>query len=109
MPDVHRPYRVPWGNGGALLISALTFGWAALATAALLWPGLGQSDADASLPDGFAGQRWQYEASQFIPLLFFFALGVLFYVLGAPTRRQEVVVPLTEPLIAPVTESGGGS
>ncbi len=105
MPDVHRPYRVPWGNGGAALFSGLTFFWSALATAALLWPGLGQSDPDASLPEGFAGQRWQYEASQIIPLLFFFALGVLFYILGAPTRRKEVVVPLG----TPVAEPGGGS
>jgi amino acid transporter len=97
LPDVKRPYRVPWGNGGALLFSALTFFWSALATAALLWPGLLQSNPDASLPSGFEGQRWQYEASQFIPLLFFIALGVLFYILGAPTRRQEVDVPIGAP------------
>jgi glutamate:GABA antiporter len=94
LPNVHRPYRVPWGNGGALLMSALTFGWAALATAALLWPGLGQSNPDSQLPSGFAGQRWQYEASQLIPLAFFILLGVVFYLLGAPTRRKEVTVPL---------------
>ena len=54
LPDVHRPYRVPFGNAGAFVISALTFGWALLATAALLWPGLGQSDPDSQLPSGFA-------------------------------------------------------
>ena len=111
LPDVHRPYRVPWGNGGALLLSALTFGWAALATAALLWPGLGQSDPDSQLPSGFApvvnsagkvtqaAQRWQYEASQLSPLAVFILLGVVFYALGAPTRR-EVPVPIAEPLAA---------
>ena len=41
-----------------------------------------------------AAQRWQYEASQLIPLGLFLAVGVLFYVLGAPTRRQEVAVQL---------------
>jgi amino acid transporter len=114
LPDVHRPYRVPWGNGGAALISALTFFWAALATAALLWPGLLQSNPDSQLPSGFApitnaagkvtqaGQRWQYEASQIIPLAFFVLLGVLFYALGAPTRRRQVVVPRVETLSAPV-------
>jgi glutamate:GABA antiporter len=113
MPDVSRPYRVPGGNTGALLISGLTFFWAALATAALLWPGLGQSNPDSQLPSGFApvvdsagnvtqaAQRWQYEASQFIPLALFFLLGVVFYALGAPTRRQEVAVPLAEPLTMP--------
>ena len=113
LPDVHRPYRVPWGNGGAALMSGLTFFWAALATAALLWPGLGQSNPDSQLPAGFApvvnsagqvtqaAERWQYEASQLVPLAVFILLGVVFYVLGAPTRRKEVVLPLVEPLAAP--------
>jgi amino acid transporter len=94
LPDVNRPYRVPGGNTGALIITVLTFGWAALATAALLWPGLGTSNPDSQLPSGFAGERWQYEASQLIPLALFFVLGVVFYVLGAPTRREQVEVPL---------------
>jgi amino acid transporter len=96
LPHIHRPYHVPWGNRGAFIISALTFFWSALATAALLWPGLGQSHPDASLPSGFEGQRWQYEASQFVPLLIFIAIGVVFYFLGAPTRRQQVDVPIGE-------------
>jgi glutamate:GABA antiporter len=105
LPDVARPYRVPWGNAGALLFSALTFGWAAFATAALLWPGVGQSDPNAALPSGFEGQRWQYEASQFIPLAFFIGLGILFYVLGAPTRKRQVTVPLVDASVAPAAAS----
>jgi glutamate:GABA antiporter len=95
LPDVHRPYRVPGGDMGALIISVLCFAWSLLATAALLWPGLGQSDPNSQLPAGFAGERWQYEASQIIPLLFFIGVGVVFYWLGAPTRRQQVDIPLT--------------
>jgi glutamate:GABA antiporter len=102
MPHVHRPYRVPGGDTGALIISVLCFGWSALATAALLWPGLGQSNPDSQLPSGFTGERWQYEASQIIPLLFFIGVGVVFYMLGAPTRRQQVDVPLGAPA-APAT------
>jgi glutamate:GABA antiporter len=105
LPDVARPYRVPWGNAGALLFSALTFGWAAFATAALLWPGVGQSDPNSALPSGFEGQRWQYEASQFIPLSFFIGLGILFYVLGAPTRKRQVTVPLADASVAPAAAS----
>jgi len=105
LPAVNRPYRVPWGNAGALLFSALTFGWAAFATAALLWPGLLQSNPDSALPSGFEGQRWQYEASQFIPLAFFICLGILFYILGAPTRRGDITVPVGEPAVAPATGS----
>ena len=105
LPHVHRPYHVPWGDRGAFVISALTFFWSFLATAALLWPGLGQSHPDQSLPSGFEGQRWQYEASQFIPLLAFIGLGVLFYVLGTPTRRQQVDIPIGEAAAAPATAS----
>jgi amino acid transporter len=94
LPDVQRPYRVPGGDMGALVISILCFGWSALATIALLWPGFGQSHPDASLPAGFAGQRLQFELSQFVPLAIFLGFGVLFYVLGAPTRRASVEVPL---------------
>jgi hypothetical protein len=39
--------------------------------------------------------------SQFIPLGIFVLLGVLFYILGAPTRRNEVDVPLGEPIPTP--------
>jgi len=94
LPDVHRPYRVPGGDKGALIISVLCFGWSALATLALLWPGLGQSNPDSQLPTGFAGERLQFELSQFIPLAIFIGLGVLFYVLGAPTRKAAVDLPL---------------
>jgi amino acid transporter len=100
LPDVHRPYRVPGGDTGALVISLLCFGWSALATIALLWPGIGQANPDQSLPTGFEGQRLQFELSQFIPLAAFLALGLLFYVLGAPTRRSQVdisLAPLPEP------------
>jgi amino acid transporter len=104
LPNVHRPYRTPFGDTGALIISALTFGWALLATAALLWPGLGQAHPDDSLPSGFAAvtsgagqhgaERLNYELSQMIPLAFFILLGVVFYWLGAPTRRASVTVPV---------------
>jgi len=96
LPDVHRPYRVPWGDTGALILSVLTFGWAAFATAALLWPGLGQSNPDSQLPAGFEHERWQFEASQLIPLGAFILLGIVFYILGAPTRREHVSVPLAQ-------------
>jgi amino acid transporter len=98
LPDVHRPYRVPGGDTGALIISILCFGWSALATVALLWPGLGQSNPDSHLPTGFEGQRLQFELSQFLPLAFFIGLGILFYYLGTPTRRALVEVPIGTPL-----------
>jgi amino acid transporter len=93
---VPRPYRIPWGNKGAWICGLLCTAWSALATVALLYPGFGTSHPDASLPDGWANQRGAYEASQFIPLAVLIALGVVFYVLGAPTRAKRADVPLVD-------------
>ncbi len=72
------------------------------ATVVLLWPGLGTSDPNAALDSlGFSHQRWQYEAAEFIPLAVILALGVIFYALGAPTRRKTATVPLVEPEAVP--------
>jgi amino acid transporter len=99
-PDVPRPFRIPGGDRVALGISVLTTFWALLATVALLWPGFATSfdvsKWNDSLPEGFEGQRLQYELSQFVPLLLFVLIGVLFYASGTATRRQQVQVPLTE-------------
>jgi len=94
-PEVPRPYKVPFGMAGVWVIGVLCELWALFATAALLWPGILTSNPDASLPTGFT--RSQYEWSQILPLLAFFALGIIFYLLGTPTRRDEVEVPLETP------------
>lgn len=96
---VPRPYRIPWGNKGAWICGVLCTGWSMLATVALLYPGFGTSDPDSSLPDGWAGQRGAYEASQFIPLAVPIAIGIIFYALGAPTRAKSAEVPLADPTL----------
>ena len=101
---VPRPYRIPVGNKGAWVCGVLCTAWSMLATVALLYPGFGTSNPDSSLPDGWAGQRGAYEASQFIPLAVLIALGLLFYVLGAPTRRRRRDV-----LLAEVPPGAGGA
>jgi glutamate:GABA antiporter len=99
-PHVPRPYKIPGGDGVALLVSVLTWLWAALASLSLLWPGiftsLHPSTWDASLPDDFAGQRFQYEAINLGALAFFLLLGALFYASGAKTRRQQVDISLLD-------------
>ena len=102
-PHVPRPYRVPGGMAGAWAVSILTTGWAMLATIALLYPGFGTSNPDASLPEGFEGQRAAFEASQFIPLAILVGLGLLFYWMGAPTRAKQVDVSLVEEPAAAVS------
>jgi glutamate:GABA antiporter len=95
-PHVPRPYRVPGGMAGAWIVTVLTTGWAMLATVALLYPGFGTAHPDKSLPEGFEGKRGAFEASQFIPLAILVALGLIFYWMGAPTRRREVAVSLVD-------------
>jgi amino acid transporter len=95
---VPRPYRIPGGAFGAWLCGGLCTLWAALATVALLYPGFGTSDPDASLPDGWSGQRGAYEVSQFVPLATLIVLGLLFYAAGAKTRREDATIPLASEL-----------
>lgn len=87
-PGAQRPFRVPGGRLGAWLCSVLCTGWALFATVSLVYPGFGTADPDASLPAGFEGQRMEYTLSQVIPLAVLVAVGVLFYILGKPTRRR---------------------
>jgi amino acid transporter len=85
---VSRPFRIAGGTPVVWLVSAVTTLWALVATVGLLWPGIGSSPADASLPTGWVGQRWSFELTQAIPLAVVFLLGVLWYAMGAPTRRE---------------------
>ena len=48
----------------------------------------------SSVPSGFS--RWGYETTVFIPVLITLAVGVLFYIMGAPTRRAQVDLPIVE-------------
>ena len=94
-PHVHRPFKIPGGMVGVWVAGCLTTFFAVLATLAGLFPGLGVNSHlldPASVPEGFS--RWGYETTVFIPILITLAIGVLFYVLGAPTRREQVDVPI---------------
>jgi len=115
-PDVERPYRVPGGDTGALIISIVTTLFAAFATLALLWPGFLQQNSDLALDDyGFCSQindvvqcqRFQYEMSQLIPLAIFIGMGVIFYFLGRRTREASVDIPFAEEL--ELDARGGGT
>src|SRR3954470_21443553 len=98
---VPRPYHVPGGLPGVWLVGVLCTFWSALATVALLYPGFGTSHPDSSLPDGWSGQRGAYEVSQFVPLAVLIGLGLVFYALGAKTRREGAEIPLSQVPAAP--------
>jgi amino acid transporter len=94
-PHVKRPFTIPGGMAGAWIVGILTTFFAVLASLAGLFPGLGVNSHlldPAAVPEGFS--RWGYELTVFIPLLVTLAVGVLFYILGAPTRRQQVDLPI---------------
>jgi glutamate:GABA antiporter len=87
-PDVPRPYRIPFGKVGLWTAGILTTAWAAFTTLEIIYPGTFTAHPDNSLPSGFTGERLQYTLSQVIPLVVMVLIGLLFYALGAPTRRQ---------------------
>jgi len=98
-PDVERPYRVPWGLAGAWIVSILTTFWALLATVSLVWPGFGigwfgtSGDPGESLAGlGFADQRFLFEMTQIVPLVFVLVLGLVFYQMGQGVRNREARV-----------------
>lgn len=92
--DAVRPYRVPFGAAGIWISTILATGFILIGCLALIWPGIGigwfgtsGSSADG-LPTAFAGKRLDYELATIIPLVLFLLLGVVFWALGTPTRRQ---------------------
>jgi len=100
LPDVPRPYRVPGGIAGAWIVAGVTTFLVAFTVIDLIWPGFGvgwfgtSGSAADSLPSSFAGQRKAYTLTQVIPLLFFLVIGVVFYLLGRPTRRLQALDPV---------------
>ena len=89
-PGVYRPFRVPGGRVGAWIASTLTTGWCALAFAAILWPGLGTGDADAYLPEGFAGDRLGFFLVELVPILAILLGAAVFASLGRRGERRAV-------------------
>ena len=104
--SLNRPYRVPFGNLGMWVCSILTVGFCVLATISVIWPGFGTSDPEAALSGlGWAGQRATFEIVQIAPLVVMALIGVVFYFLGAPTRKQMVSAPA--PMRAAMTAPAG--
>ena len=83
-----------------------TTAWCALTTIAIIYPGIGTAHPDDSLPEGFERQRLEYTLSQVIPLVVMILIGLLFYALGAPTRRQARADAVSSQAV-PSTASAG--
>ncbi len=101
-PNVHRPYVVPGGIAGAVVVSVLSFAYAAVASVFLLWP---TDSAIAS--SGFS--RTAYELANFIPLAIILALAIVFYVWGhVEKRNQDVVIDYNLETRVERVEGAGG-
>lgn len=86
-PDVHRPYRMPFHRVLTVVLMLLL----AFTVVQLIAPGAPFAWFGADYrPDGWkAGEGGLYLATELIPVVVFVLVGVLFWVLGAPTRRAN--------------------
>lgn len=84
-PNIHRPFVVPGGMVGAVIVTVLPFAYAAVASVFLLWP------TDSAITNsGFS--RTTYELANFIPLAIIVVLTAVFYVWGQAEKRNADVV-----------------
>ena len=98
-PNVHRPFVVPGGMVGAVIVTLIPFAYAAVASTFLLWP------TDTAIANsGFS--RTTYELANFIALAIIVVLTAVFYVWGQmESRNRDVVVEMN---LATQTEVVGG-
>jgi amino acid transporter len=102
-PDVHRPYRIPFGMAGVWFCGVITTFWAVFASIVAIFPGFldGELLNNGDLPSwtdaaglDHAVSRFKYEAISFTAIGITIAAGFVFYALGKPTRDKMVDVPL---------------
>jgi len=88
-PDVHRTYRAPAARFLSTWLTLLI----AFATIQLMAPGLGDGwFAGDYTPDGWTtDERWKFLGTELIPVAIFVLLGVVFWMLGKPTRERSGV------------------
>ena len=86
-PDLERPFRVPGGRLVAWLVAIAATAWSALATACLLWPGVGLADPDSALPPGFAHDRATFELLVLAPIGIIAVVAGILWRLGDRTER----------------------
>jgi len=99
-PDVHRPYRVPFGEVGTWVAAGLCTAWVALGTWVAVFPGTIEKWAGIpyDFEDAWGLSRARFEAFTLGTLGVITLLAVVGYVLGAPVRRRQVDIPLeTDP------------
>jgi amino acid transporter len=87
-PDVPRPYRMPAYRTITVVLMVLV----AIASVQLFAPGAGIAwfGPDYAISGWTHAERGKYLLTELVPVVFFIAMGVLFWALGAPTRRETI-------------------
>ncbi len=95
-PDVHRPYRVPFGEAGVWVAAGLCTAWVALGVWVAIFPGTIEKLVGISydFEDAWGLSRARFEAFTLGTLGVITLLAVVGYALGAPVRRRQVDIPL---------------
>jgi amino acid transporter len=95
-PDVHRTFRVPWGNAGLWITGGLCTLWVALGTWVAVFPDTLEYlfGADYDFVESWGVSRLRFEVFTLGTLSVIIAFGILGYILGKPVREREVDIPL---------------
>jgi amino acid transporter len=95
-PEVHRPYRVPFGAAGMWVAAGLCTAWIVLGVWVAIFPGTIEKWAGISydFQDTWGLSRARFEAFTLGTLGVITLIAVVGYVLGAPVRQKQVDVPL---------------
>jgi amino acid transporter len=105
-PDVHRPYRMPFGEWGMGIAAFLTTAWVAFGTWVAVFPGTIEKWAgiDYDFEDTWGISRQRFEAFTLGTLAVITVIAIVGYALGANVRREQVDIPLEEE--APLAPAG---
>ena len=96
-PDVHRPYRLPFGMAGVWVSGVLCTAWMLLGSWAAIFPGTIDEyvfNLHYSVPDAYGVSRSRFEVFTLGTLGVVVVFGIVGYLLGKPVRDQQVDVPV---------------
>ncbi len=93
---VHRPYRFPGGSGALKAAVVLVTGFMVIGSWVALFPGLLENWLGGTYvwSDNWSISRLQFETFTLGTLAVFLIVALVGYSMGAPTRRESVVVSL---------------
>ena len=95
-PDVHRPYRIPYGNAGAWIGGLVTLGWIVLGSWIAVFPDTIENAVGAgyNFESVWGISRLRFEVFTLGTLAVIAVIGLIGYAAGAATRSAPADVPL---------------